>query len=146
MEIEKLLDELEDVLEASWRLPMSGGRSVVDTNDVKRILEDMRLKLPKEIVQAGKIIKERSQIFESAKNEVETMMKISEEKIKVMVSKSEVVKKAEATAENIILEANLKAKEIQKSANKYASDVMERLEQTLSANIAEIKKARQILQ
>ena len=56
MEIDRLLDELEDVLEISWQVPLSGGKAFVDTKEVKRILEDVRLILPVEVVQAKKIV------------------------------------------------------------------------------------------
>ena len=58
MDIDNLMDELEDILEASWRLPLSGGKAMVDTSEVKRILEDIRLALPREVVQAKKIVDE----------------------------------------------------------------------------------------
>ena len=36
MEIDRLLDELEDVLEISWQVPLSGGKAFVDTKEVKK--------------------------------------------------------------------------------------------------------------
>ncbi len=146
MDIENLMDELEDILEASWHLPLSGGKAMVDTNDVKRILEDIRLAMPKEMVQAKKIVDERDRILNNAQSEIDTMMKISEEKIKSMVSKSEIVKSAQTSADNIISEATAKAKEIKSSANEYVCNMMKKLDETTSATLAEIRKARQLLQ
>ncbi len=146
MDIENLLDELEDILEASWRLPLSGGKAVVESNEIKRILEDIRLKLPKEIIQARKIVDERNKILDNAQSEIDTMMKISEEKIKNMVSKSEIVKSAQNSASNIISEATQKAKEIRTSTNEYVNNMMKKLDDSVTANLAEIRKARQLLQ
>lgn len=145
MDIENLMDELEDILEASWHLPLSGGKAMVDTSEVKRILEDIRLAMPKEIVQARKIVDERNMILDKAQNEIDAMMKVSEEKIKNMVSKSEIVKSAQASAGNIISEANAKAKEIRNSANEYVNNMMKKIDDTVTANLAEIRKARQML-
>lgn len=145
MDIENLMDELEDILEASWHLPLSGGKAMVDTSEVKRILEDIRLTLPKEVVQARKIVDERNKILDNAQTEIDAMMKISEEKIKSMVSKSEIVKQAQASADNIIAEANARAKEIKSSANEYVSNMMKKLDETVTANLTEIRKARQLL-
>ena len=35
MEIERLIDELEDILEVSWHLPMTGGKALINTNEIK---------------------------------------------------------------------------------------------------------------
>ena len=146
MDIENLLDELEDILESSWRLPLSGGKAIMESNEIKRILEDIRLKLPKEIVQARKIVDERNRILDNAQSEIDTMMKISEEKIKNMVSKSEIVKSAQNSANDIISEATQKAKEIKNSANEYVSSMMKQLDENVTASLSEIRKARQLLQ
>ena len=42
MEIEKLLNELEDMIEVSWHLPMSGGKSLLDA---KEKYEDLARKI-----------------------------------------------------------------------------------------------------
>ena len=146
MDIDNLMDELEDILEASWRLPLSGGKAMVDTSEVKRILEDIRLALPREVVQAKKIVDERNKILDKAQSEIDAMMKISEEKVKIMVSKSGIVRSAQNTANDIISEANARAQEIKSSTNEYVSNMMKRLDETITTNLAEIRKARQMLQ
>lgn len=146
MSIENLMDDLEDVMEASWHLPMSGGKTVIDAGEVKRILEDIRLQLPKEILQARKIIEDRIKIIEDAKQEAQNIIKVSEEKIRAMIEKSEIVKNAQTSANNIISEATKQSKEMKLSANKYAQDVMKQLDEVVTSNLTEIRKARQMLQ
>lgn len=146
MSIENLISEMEDMLENSWGLPMSGGRVVLNSKQIRKILEDIRLALPQEIVQAQKIINERNRIIEGAKTEAETMIKVSEEKIKLMVSQSEMVKAAQAAADNITSDAKSKAQEIKKSASEYAADMMKRLDDNVTQSLVEIRKARQALE
>lgn len=146
MSIENLMDNLEDIMEASWHLPMSGGKTVIDAGEVKRILEDIRLQLPKEILQARKIIEDRTKIIEDAKHEAQNIIKVSEEKIRAMIEKSEIVKNAQTSANNIISEATKQSKEMKLSANKYAQDVMKQLDEVVTSNLTEIRKARQMLQ
>lgn len=145
MDIENLIDELEDIIDVSWHLPLSGGRAVIDANDIRRTLEDIRLKLPKEILQARKIVDDRTKIIEDAKAESETMIKVSEERVKAMVNKSEIVRNAQMSANSIIAEATAKAKEIKSSANEYVEEIMKQLDQVVASNLAEIRKARQML-
>ena len=146
MSIENLMEDLEDIMEASWHLPMSGGKTVIDAGEVKRILEDIRLQLPKEILQARKIIEDRTKIIEDAKHEAQNIIKVSEEKIRAMIEKSEIVKNAQTSANNIISEATKQSKEMKLSANKYAQDVMKQLDEVVTSNLTEIRKARQMLQ
>lgn len=146
MSIENLMDDLEDIMETSWHLPMSGGKTVIDAGEVKRILEDIRLQLPKEILQARKIIEDRTKIIEDAKQEAQNIIKVSEEKIRAMIEKSEIVKNAQTSANNIISEATKQSKEMKLSANKYAQDVMKQLDEVVTSNLTEIRKARQMLQ
>ena len=145
MDIENLMDELEDTIDASWHLPMSGGKAILDSKEVRRILEDIRLRLPKEMVQAKKIVEDRSKIIEDAKAEVETMLKISEERARAIISQSEIVKNAQLSANNIITEAAAKAKEMKNSANEYVEEIMKQLDQVITANLSEVRKARQML-
>ena len=146
MSIENLINEMEDMLENSWGLPMSGGRVVLNAKTIRKILEDIRLALPQEMVQAQKIISERNRVIESAKNEAETMIKLSEEKIKLMVSQSEIVKAAQVSADEIINDAKTKAQEIKKSAGEYAGEMMKRLDESVTQGLVEIRKARQALE
>lgn len=145
MEIERLLEELEDVIESSWNLPLSGGRAVVNSKELKRILEDIRLNLPEEIIQANRIIENRARIIEETHTEAANIMKASEEKIKAMINKTEIVKQAQATAQSIIFDANSKSKEIKSSANKYVDEIMKRFEDTITSNLSQIRKAHEVL-
>ena len=72
-------------------------------------------------------------------------MKASEEKVRALINKNEIVKAAQISAQNIISEAQSQAKEIRNSANRYTENIMKNLEDTMSMNLSEIKKAHQAL-
>ena len=40
--VEDLIDELTDVLEKGWHLPFAGGKSFIDSEDAKQILDEIR--------------------------------------------------------------------------------------------------------
>ena len=145
MEIERLIDELEDILEVSWHLPMTGGNALINTNEIKRILEDIRLNLPSDMAQAKKIVETRAKIIEHTHMEAANIMKASEEKVRALINKNEIVKAAQASAQNIVSEAQSQAKEIKNSANKYTENIMKNLEDAMAMNLSEIKKAHQAL-
>ncbi len=145
MSIENLIDELDDIIENAWTLPLSGGKNVVDTDKIRRLLEDIRLRFPKEIVQAKAIVADRTKIIEDAKHESENILKNSEERAKKLLDKNEVIKEAKDKANQIISESQRKSKEIIKAANSYADDTMAKVEKKLSENLCEIKSVRKSL-
>lgn len=142
MNIESLVDELDDIIEEAWTLPLSGGKSVLDADKVKRILEDIRLSFPKEIRQAKAIAADRNNIIDDAKKEAERIIRSAEEKAKAIVNKDEIVKEANAKANSMVIDAQKKSKEIIKAANEYVDDLMAKTDMILSESLTEVRKAR----
>lgn len=142
MRIESLVDELDDMIEEAWTLPLSGGKSVLDADKVKRILEDIRLSFPKEIRQAKAIAADRNNIIDDAKKEAERIIRSAEEKAKAIVNKDEIVKEANAKANSMVIDAQKKSKEIIKAANEYVDDLMAKTDMILSESLAEVRKTR----
>lgn len=142
MSIESLVDELDDMIEEAWTLPLSGGKSVLDADKVKRILEDIRLSFPKEIRQAKAIAADRNNIIDDAKKEAERIIRSAEEKAKAIVNKDEIVKEANAKANSMVIDAQKKSKEIIKAANEYVDDLMAKTDMILSESLAEVRKTR----
>jgi cell division septum initiation protein DivIVA len=145
MGIEGIIDKIEDLLEDAWHLPVSGGKIVVSSENFKRLLEDLRRNLPKEIMQAKKIVADRNQIIEDTKNEAKSMAKIFQEKAKSLVNRDEIVKNAQNTAKEIIFDANQKSKDIKVAAAKYTEKLLKDVENFLNNNLLEIKKVKQSL-
>lgn len=145
MSVDKIIDELYEVLDHSWHLPLSGGKIIVDSKEIRCLVEELRLKLPKEIMQAKSIVENRSKVLEDTKLEAEKMMKASEEKIRSIASQSEIVKNAQLMANKIISEAKANAKEVKSAANQYVDGMMKEVEQVVLSGLSEIKKARQVL-
>ncbi len=140
--IENLINTLESTLESSWQLPMSGGKVVLDIHKIKEAIQNLKENLPGEIVQAKKIVQDRSTIIEKSKNEAELMLRASEEKIKALVNKNEITKAAQMRAESIISEAESRAKEIKASSDEYAQKLLKNLDDTISEYLLEIRKIR----
>ena len=43
MPIEEILDQLDELIDRSWSLPLTGGRCVVDADKVRELLDDVRV-------------------------------------------------------------------------------------------------------
>ena len=74
MEVLKLIDEIEDIVEAGTSLPFSG-KVMVDKFEILEILKEIRIKLPDEIKKATWIKKERQRILEEAQKDEDTLLK-----------------------------------------------------------------------
>ena len=144
--IEKLLNEIEELLDSAWQLPMSGGKSVVDIKKIAKILVEIKENLPMEIVQARKIVQDRSSIIENARSEAENMLKTTEEKVRNMLNNSEIMRVAQSKAESIIADATTKSREMRVSSNEYAVSVMKNLDETVTNHLTQIRKARHMFQ
>ena len=67
MSIEEILDQLDELIDRAWSLPLTGGRCVVDADKVRELLDDVRLNMPTEIRQAQPIVADRPEIVNTAK-------------------------------------------------------------------------------
>ncbi len=140
-----LIDELSEIVEGAFTLPLSGGKTVVNTERIKEIIDEMRTNLPQEVRQAKNIAADRSNIISKSKEEAEAIIQKAEERAKVMVAQHEIVKQAQQKANEIISDANTKAYEIKRAANSYIDSLMKKADDDLSADLANLKKTRQSL-
>ncbi|HIS78279.1 MAG TPA: ATPase [Candidatus Caccousia stercoris] len=143
MNVEELLDELYDMVEKAWNFPLSRGRAMLDVEEVKEILEEIRDAMPQEIRQAKAIVADRTQIISDAKREAETIVRVAEERARAMVNQDEIVKQAQQKANEMLAQAQTRFRKMQKACNVYIDDLMQRTDEGLTANLAELRKTRQ---
>ena len=145
MKIEECLNELEEILDESWNLPLFKGKVFVDVERIKENFEKIRESLPDEIRQAKAIVADRAQIIEDAKTESSTIIKVAQEKAKNILSHDELVKRAEETSESIISEEKIKARDMKQAANEYVEELMKKTDDVLMNSITELRQARKDL-
>jgi len=124
MNIENLLDQIEDILEAGSKVPLSS-KIAVDSNAIKRAIEDIRLNLPNEITQARAIVADRNNILIKAKDEAVSAVTGAQEKSRALISTAEdkvraLVLKTEEYSKNKVADAENQAKQIIATANEDA--------------------------
>lgn len=141
--VDDLLDELYSMVDKAWNLPLSGGRAVLDGEEVKQILDEIRENLPQETRQARAIVADRAQIISDAKREAETIIRVAEERARAMVNQDTIVKQAQIKANDLISQSQAKFREMRKASNDYIDDLMKRTDDALAVNLAELRKTRQ---
>lgn len=141
--VENLVDQLDEMLEGAISLPLSNGKVVVDSVKVRRLLEDIRLNMPKDIRSASMIVNDRAQIIADAKKEAEGIVRQAEERARLMVSRDEITRQAQEKAALLLSQTRTKSTEIRKAANDYVDDLMQRTDDSIAVALAELRKARQ---
>ena len=102
MNINELLDTIEDALEESANMPLSGGKRIVDVDQIRDYLDEVRANLPGELRQAQAIVNDRAQIVDSANAQAQAIVHKAEERARILVSESEIVKNAQQRASEIM--------------------------------------------
>lgn len=130
MEVLRLIDEIEDIVEAGSTLPFSS-KVMVDKSELLEIIKDIRIKLPDEIKQASWIKDERQRILAEAQKDADTLLKDAEYRLEELIDQEEITKKANSRAGEIISKAQSNAKEIRLGAMEYADSLLQETQENL---------------
>ena len=142
MKVDDLILQLQDLINDAKAVPFSGGKVMVNSDEVYDIIDQIQDVMPAEVRQAKNIVADRKQIITEANRESENIIRAAEERRKVMLNQNEIVREAQARAKEIIDDAKQKSLEIRKAANVYIDSVMKRAEESLTGQLGEIKKTR----
>jgi hypothetical protein len=143
MSVEEVIDQLDELVESAFSFPLSNGKVLVDAENIRRLLDDIRLNLPKDIRQAERIVADRTQIIENARKEADSIVHVAEERARAMVAKDEIVRQAQEKANDLLTQTRTKSVEVRKAANEYVDDLMQRADESVSVALSELRKARQ---
>lgn len=148
MNVLRLLEELEDIIESGSSIPFAH-KVLVDRTDVLELIKEIRIQLPDEVKQAQWIKEERQRILVEAQQEADTIKEEANKHIKAMIEQDEITKHARKQAEEIIAQAQTNAKEMRLGARDYVDELLASTEQkmiklveTLQENRNEIKGMR----
>ncbi len=142
MNVEALIDELEEVIEKGFKLPLTD-KLIIEYDRVKEIISELKLALPQEIRQAQNIVKDSSDIISNAKKEADAIVKVAEEKQMVMLNQNEIVRQANLKAKGILDDAENKSSQIKTNVNAYIENTLKRADEMLTANLNDIKRKRE---
>ena len=144
MEIFTLIENLEELIEGSSKVPFSS-KVMVDKEELNGILEEIKLKLPDELKQAKRIKDERLTILNDAKEEADKILKDAELKIVEIVDENAITRQAIEQKEEIIENANRISKEISTGTKEYADNLLEKIEDLLSQTLEVVRENRREL-
>ena len=142
MNVNELLDTIEDALEESAHVPLSGGKRIVDVEQIRDYLDEVRAALPGELRQAQQIVNDRAQIVDSANAQAQAIVKKAEERARILVSDAEIVKAAQQRASEITSAAQTEARTLRQTVTDYCENMLRTTEDTMVENAAQVKNIR----
>ena len=142
MNVNELLDTIEDTLEESTSMPLSGGKRLVDVEKVRDYLDDIRANLPGELRQAQQIVNDRAQIVDTANAQAQAIVKKAEERARILVSDAEIVKAAQQRAAEITAAAQSESRTLRQTLTDYCDNMLKTTEEAMVENAAQVKNVR----
>lgn len=142
MNVNELLDTIEDTLEESTSVPLSGGKRLVDVEKVRDYLDDIRANLPGELRQAQQIVNDRAQIVDTANAQAQAIVKKAEERARILVSDAEIVKAAQQRAAEITAAAQSESRTLRQTVTDYCDNMLKTTEEAMVENAAQVKNVR----
>ncbi|SFR05369.1 ATPase [Desulfoscipio geothermicus] len=141
MELFNVLNELEELIESSPKVPMTK-RVLVDEDRLLDYLDRIRTSLPEELRQARWVIQERDKVINDSKREALRIIEDAEKHLEKQAVESEIMRKAQEMADEIRLRNEEVARQIKQGARDYADDILAGLEDKLNNILQQIQAGR----
>ena len=123
MKVIELLQEIEDILDTSGGFPLTG-KVMVDPDEIRNLLKEIRDELPEEIQQAQWIKNERQRILDDAKKEYDSLIKVANEKADQLVDEHDITLRAKKRADEIMRVTEENVKNLKMDTFQYIDEVL----------------------
>ena len=140
MKTEKLLEDLEVLIESSSRIPMTTKR-MVEEDEIMRIIDSIQESLPLELEESRRIVADKDKVLADAQRQAETLI----DQAKDYIAKLTAEKQAQEQANQIINAANQSSDELKASSIQYAGDVLKYVENNLEKTLESLRQNRESL-
>lgn len=127
MGIESLLEQIEDILDES-KTTFGGSKIKVEKDAILEVIQEIRLQMPEEFVQARKIANDRKEILAKAQMMAEDRIAAANDEAARLVEDTEITKMAKAGAAEIIAQAKAQSDDIIARAKADAATITENAE------------------
>ncbi len=142
MTIDEILEMMDELLDKATSVPFTNKKSLVDVEQLREYIDNIRYNLPTEIRQAKEMVADRAAIIADANAEAEEIIKKAEERAKVLVSKEEITKQAQAAANDITQQARMMDASLKKAMIERLDSLLSTSEKSVEKSLNEIKHMR----
>ncbi|MCL2165119.1 MAG: ATPase [Oscillospiraceae bacterium] len=145
MEIYKIIDSLEELIEKSASVPLSG-KCLVKKEDVLEIVRNLRLKLPDEIQEAARLTADKENVVKNAEIEAQRIIKDADDAFNELVDEHEIISAAYKKANVIITGAEQNAEDIKRGTYEYVQKLLETVESNLYGTLNTLNSNKREIQ
>lgn len=138
MDMQNLVDRLEQILNESFRLPLSA-YLLVNEDQVFNIIDQLRVAVPEEVKRANRIEAEKDRILAQAKEEGERIRELAKHEAGELVNRDTVTMSAQQRADNILERARHDAEALRQDADAYVVEVLSQLEDELLRSLTVVR-------
>jgi cell division septum initiation protein DivIVA len=128
IELDRLIDEIEEVLAQGRRVPFSG-RLLVDEEKVLDIIDRMRVAVPDELKQARRVVAEQERLINEARARVQQALE-----------EQGLLAAIEEERDRLLAQAEQEAQAIRGGADEYARQVLEELQDRLAKLLSSVQR------
>lgn len=137
--VEDMINEIEVFLEQCNYQTFSQTKIVVPKEELNRMLNELKLKLPSELERCKKIMRNKEAILASARTRSDAIISESVNEANKMVDNNRITQLANQRANDIVESARQQAEEIVATANQEAKDVRLGAMNYTKSKVAEMK-------
>ena len=132
----ELIEELDDLVRNAGAVPLSGGN--------KRVVyyDDMRVALPRDVIEAQKILQDREKILQDARETERRILLDANTRHDELVSEHSILQDARNQAGQLLAQADASAQNIVGEATEYAMRMVENLHKTTVGFIGDLEATR----
>lgn len=156
MDIDRLLNELEDLIDAGSAVPWFG-RRYVSEEEFHRLINAIRHELPRSIAEAAEVMADRDRILRQAQEQAREIIdqahaaagqerREAREQIEKMLSEDGVVRAAQERADEIVRRAEHEAASIRADAQAWAAALFTRIEQEINRAASGVAQSKAALE
>lgn len=139
MTINGILDELESLVTDASRMLFTNKR-IVEEDDIIRLLDELRDKMPDEINEAAQIVAERQRILEKAQEEARKILEQAKAYAMKLTDENVIAQKAQEQSNEIVILANKEAADLRNDAVAYADSVFKHLEGQIEKTLEVVRQ------
>ena len=128
MAVDEILDRLENLVVDAKHLLFTN-KSIIEENDLVRLVEDLRNELPQELQRAAKVMEDKQKILDAANVEAAKIVEQAKAYAMKLTDESEIVVQAEAKAKTVMEQTQAQEKDIMERTMKNSQQLREEADQ-----------------
>ena len=138
----ELLEYLQDLVENSPKVPMSG-KVMIDKREIIEVIDQIINYMPDQFKKAEWVMNERERILNEAKKEYDSVRKETMTMMRQNVENHDIVKEAKVRAQEIITSAQRDAKAIRLGSRDYSDEILTQLDKEIEDQKIKLIKSLQ---